>query len=122
PLIRVTAIAVDTGLLTLLRRHLGDVTVTGLEINIPPRPESDGRPPGASDPGVQRDRSGRTNFVTSARDIVIDRLLSSDARLVIIPRERTKPSRVWAIHELEMRSVSFGRAMPFDATLTNAIP
>jgi hypothetical protein len=29
---------------------------------------------------------------------------------------------VWAIHELEMRSVAFARAMPFDAKLTNAIP
>jgi hypothetical protein len=49
-------------------------------------------------------------------------LVSSDARLVIIPRERQKPPKVWAIHELEMRSVSFARAMPFDAKLTNAIP
>jgi hypothetical protein len=29
---------------------------------------------------------------------------------------------VWAIHDLHMRSVSFDNAMPFEATLTNAVP
>jgi AsmA-like C-terminal region len=122
PLIRVSAISVDTGLLTLLRRHVEDVAVTGLEINIPPRTDGDGSPPAAGDPGGQRDQSSGTDLVASAGDLVIDHLHAVDARLVIIPRERARPSRVWAIHKLEMRSVSFGRAMPFDATLTNAVP
>jgi len=41
---------------------------------------------------------------------------------VIIPNERDKPSRVWQIHQLAMQSVTFDRPMPFEATLTNAVP
>jgi hypothetical protein len=54
--------------------------------------------------------------------VVVDNLVSRDARLVIIPRKENKRPKVWEIHALDMRTVSFDRAMPFDATLTNAIP
>src|SRR4029453_12382102 len=54
--------------------------------------------------------------------LVIDNLLTKDAELVIIPRRANKRPKIWAIHNLHMRSVSFDRAMPFEATLTNGVP
>jgi len=113
PLIRVSRMSVDSGLLNLWRRHVGEVAVAGLEISISPRRGKENEP---------ADKDRRSRDVAYPRDIVIDRLISNDARLVIIPREKQKPPKVWAIHALDMRSVSFARAMPFDATLTNAIP
>ncbi len=56
------------------------------------------------------------------RAFVIDELQSVDGRLGIIPHDKNKDPRVWAIHRLRMRGVSFDRAMPFEATLTNAVP
>src|SRR6185503_10030147 len=53
---------------------------------------------------------------------IIDNLVTADARLVIIPRKENKQPKVWAIHDLHMRNVSFDQPMPFEATLTNGVP
>ena len=112
PLIAVKSLSVKGGFLALWRKHVGAVTLTGLEINVPADRETlAGRPT-----GTPRDDN------SDAREIVIDELVATDARLVILQRETEKPPRVWAIHQLRMRSVAFDRAMPFEATLTNAIP
>jgi len=119
PLIIVKSLSVDAGFRGLLRKHVGKVTLTGLEINIPPDRAPDDQRVGTSggdSAGQSRDRNA------DARDIVIDELVSTDARLVIVPRKKEKPPMMWAIHQLNMRSVSFDRSMPFEAALTNAIP
>jgi len=41
---------------------------------------------------------------------------------VIVPMNPAKQPKVFTIHSLELVSVGFGRAIPFTATLTNAIP
>jgi hypothetical protein len=88
------------------------VHLEGLEIQIPPDragvdldPDVSGEP----DPG-------------SGREIVVDALLATDARVVFLPRETFKAPRVWAVHALRMTSVSARSSMPFTATLTNAVP
>ncbi len=53
---------------------------------------------------------------------MIDELRSVKARLAIIPAEAGKGPKVWDIHDLRMQSVSLDAAMPFEATLTNAVP
>jgi hypothetical protein len=42
--------------------------------------------------------------------------------VVIVPRNPLKAPKVWAIHTLRLNRVGAGRAMPFDAVLTNAVP
>lgn len=106
PFLVVRKLTVDADVMGLWRKHVRQVALEGLEINIAPNPGGDdGRRP-----------------TFDAKDVVVDRLVSRDGRLVIIPRAREKSPRVWAIHDLTMQSVSFGRAMPFEATVTNAIP
>jgi hypothetical protein len=118
PLISVKSLSVDAGFPGLFRKHVGKVTLAGLEINIPPHGE-----PGDPDQTPGYDAAGQNSSGNAdARTIVLDELVSTDARLVIIPRTKDKPPKVWAIHQLHMRSVSFDRPMPFEATLTNAIP
>jgi hypothetical protein len=119
PLIIVRNLSVDAGFPGLLRKHVGKVTLTGLEINITTDRAPDDQVAGKSggdSAGQSRDRNA------DAKDIVLDELVSADARLVIVPRKKDKPPKVWAIHQLTMRSVSFDRPMPFEAALTNAIP
>ena len=53
---------------------------------------------------------------------MIDRLDTNDARLIIIPRKKEKPPKIWAIHHLRMHNVGVDEAMPFEATLTNGVP
>lgn len=119
PLIIVKSLSVDAGFPGLLRKHVGKVTLTGLEINIPPDRAPGGPLAGKSggdSAGQRRDRNA------DAKDIIIDELESTDARLVLVPRDKDKTPKMWAIHQLHMRSVSFDRPMPFTAVLTNAIP
>ena len=126
PLISVKTFAVNADLVGLVRKHVADVTLTGLEIDIQPGRHPDDN----ADQGVRK--PGRTDATDSgkqeegwrsrARGLIIDNLTSHDATLAIIPSKPDKAPKIWAIHTLHMRTVAFDRAMPFVATLTNGIP
>ena len=49
-------------------------------------------------------------------------MISTDTRLVIIPKEQGKDPKIWAIHRLRMHDLGVDQSMPFEATLTNAVP
>ena len=51
-----------------------------------------------------------------ARDVVIDKLDTVDARLIIIPGHEGKAPKIWAIHQLQMHDVGVNQSMPFEAT------
>jgi hypothetical protein len=124
PLISVKTLDIHADLVGLVRKHVAQVQLYGLEIDIPPKEHDDDRAGGAGKAGEagKADKAGGAEKVRAARDVLIDNLVSTDARLVIIPRKPGKEPKIWEIHKLHMRSVSFDRSMPFDATLTNAIP
>src|SRR5712692_2155984 len=113
PFISIRAFSADTGFVSLWRRHVSRLELTGLDIEIPPDHHK---------PDHQKIEGERSIAPDGEREVVIDDLESRDARLTIIPESKEKPSRVWAIHELRMHQLGFDRAMPFEATLTNAIP
>lgn len=111
PLISVKHFYVEGDVLGLLRRHIAKVSIDGLDIEIPPDADQDND---RGDAGAHKSELPRT--------LIIDELVTADGRLAILPRKTNKNPKVWAIHTLRMRSVGFGKAMPFDATLTNAVP
>src|SRR5262245_45222883 len=120
PLISIAHFSAESGVMSLLHRHISRVDIDGLDIEIPPdRNRDDSAAPGPSRParpepaGVSAD---------AARSVVIDHLVASAARLTIIPKEAGKAPKVWDIHDLRMATVSTGTAMPFEATLDNAVP
>jgi len=116
PLISLARFSVDASVAGLMRRHVAHANVSGLVITIPP---GEDREPAAAAPSAARSRAeGRL----LGRDVVIDTLDTTDAQVVIVPRNRQKAPKVWAIHTLRLNRVSAGLAMPFDATLTNAVP
>ena len=112
PLISIARFFATGSVASLLRRHISRITISGLDIQIPPDRNHDG---GQT---VESDRHGDND----ARTLVIDDLLSSDAHLSIIPDEPGRDPKVWSIHRLHMTSVGFDRAMPYEAVLTNALP
>jgi len=106
PLISIRRFTVTGSVLGLLRGHATRMTIEGLDIQIPP------------DRKFDRDRKEEPQAISS---FVIDELVSVDARLAILPREAGRRGKVWNIHHLRMLSVG-NESMPFEATLTNAIP
>jgi hypothetical protein len=107
PLISIKSFSVEGGVLGVLRKHVSTVTLEGLQIQIPPRDHDD----------TNDDKPLKLKAA-----YIIDNLVTKDAELIIIPRKQGKQPKVWAIHDLHMRSVSFDHAMPFKATLTNGVP
>jgi len=120
PLISVQQFTVDADLVGLLRKHVAHVQLEGLKIVIPPgtHHHDDSPEPVAT--------SGGSSSVSIDKDIVVDVLESANAQLVTMPDEsdarKGKRPRVWAIHVLKMHDVGAASSMPFDATLTNAVP
>src|SRR5262249_15167682 len=132
PLIAIKDFVVDADLLGVWRKHVAFVRVNGLDISIPPDEDDNDddsdhsthslhgeRRPAAPDRNAA---AARPPDDAVAGGVAIDTLETSDARLIIVPREAGKQPKVWAIHALTMHDVSGSSAMPFQATLTNGVP
>jgi hypothetical protein len=115
PLVSVKSFSVDGTVMGLYRKHVSRMELVGLDIQIPPGDHSENPPD-----DVHTDQSSAAERLRG--DVVVDQLVSTDARLVIIPREKDKSPKVWSIHRLRMHNVGIAQAMPFEATLTNAVP
>jgi hypothetical protein len=112
PFIEIRHFEVTGGLFGMLRkqRRFRSVNLEGLVITIPPRTRDD------KEAGV------KTASTVGDGPVLIDRVEAKDAKLIIVPKNPLKDPKVFAIHNLQLESVGFNRAMPFIATLTNPIP
>src|SRR5262249_41416877 len=118
PLITIPHFSAESSLTSFLHRHISRVDIEGLDIQVPPQ-----RGKAAQQPGARTDAvDDETPQSTLVHGVVVDDLYSMGARLTIIPSEEGKDPKVWAIHDLHMKSVAAGHSMPFEATLTNAVP
>jgi AsmA-like C-terminal region len=111
PFIEVRHFEVAGGLFGLLhrQRRFTSVELSGLRITIPPRTPDDRA-------------AGKEAGSAIAGPVLIDRIESKDAQLIIVPKDPRKEPKIFAIHNLLLESVGFNRTMPFIATLTNPIP
>lgn len=113
PLVNIESFSVEGGLIGMLSRprRFANITLSGLEINIPPGgidvKRKDDAPPAAE--------RGESPFV-------IARLRADGAELRIIPRREGKEPRLFTIHRLDMQSLGIAEKMPFQAELTNPVP
>jgi hypothetical protein len=112
PLVVVRSLDVDLTLRGLLGQVVDDVAIDGMEINIPPRPESGGpRVP------MTREHGG-----SSTPNVVIRHLTARNTRLTVIPRESGKNPKVWDISSLEMRDIATDAPASYTASITNPVP
>ena len=96
------------------RVQLGNVTLVGTDIRIPP---------GGLRPAVSSLDTGTTATRREDRtSIVIDEIISRDARLEIATRKANKLPRVFEIHDLVMHGFGLPEGARFQAGVTNAIP
>lgn len=122
PLIAVNSFTVHANLAGLWRRHVAHVRLDGLKIHIPPRPEDDD-----SGKALEKDPTAvRTTPVEDpnsyVKQVIIDQLEAPDAQLMILRSDPDKPVRTWILHRLHMKSLGMDSAMPYETTLTNAVP
>jgi len=120
PLITVRSFSVDGYLLGVWRKHVARVKLDGLDIQIPP--DADDNPATASRESQDSPTSERRRDARAYDGVVIDTLEADEAQLAVIPRKASKAPRVWAIHTLRMHNVGMNAAMPFKATVKNAVP
>jgi len=116
PLASVKAFELDGGLIGLLSRprRFRSVSLTGLQINIPPGFKA--QHTSSSDSPASDDQ----DYGPAA--VIVDVLKATDASLVLIPRRAGKEPKVFAVHQLTMRPLGRGEKMSFEATVTNPIP
>ena len=107
PFISIDQFYVDAGVFAVLRKHVGTVHADGLKIAVPPS--------GARAPLAQGNRAESTG-------VIVDHFVTHNAQLTFVPRNPERTPLVFAIHELNVRNLGFGRTMPYDARLTNPIP
>lgn len=129
PLITVKSFHVDASLLRLWRKHVDHVQLDGLDINIPPKQirvqqkesarVADANATEAAKPETPEEKRSDP---LKAGGVVLDRVDTNDARLIIIPGKPEKAPRVWAIHHLRMHRLGATKSWPFEATLTNGVP
>lgn len=111
PFIEIRHFEVTGGLFGLFRkqRRFSSVELEGLRITIPPRTADD-------------KQAGSKAASAIEGPVLIDRVVARDAQLIIVPKDPRKEPHIFSIHDLDLESVGFNRAMPFVATLTNPIP
>ncbi len=115
PLIEIRNFSVDANVMDVWRKHVSRVTLAGLTINIATRQDDDTTTTTSDAPDAAAGDMARSGYI-------IDQLDSTDAQLKIIPHDKGKTPRVWAIHQLHMQHVGVNQSMPFQAALTNAVP
>jgi hypothetical protein len=131
PLIVVKSFHVDANLMRLWRKHVDHVQLDGLDISIPPKQvrvqqKEAKRAADAADPDKinKPEPTPEEKRKDPLKDggVVLDRVDTSDARLIIIPGKPDKVPKVWAIHHLLMHDLGATHSWPFEATLTNGVP
>ena len=117
PLLKIRGFVMKGGLFGLVGRprRFRQITLDGLEINIPP---------GGSDFADHYNRAASPESADqpSSSPLHIEELESTDAVLRLIPRRAGKEPREFLIHRLTMQGVGVTQRMPFKAELTNPLP
>jgi hypothetical protein len=122
PLIRIEQLDIDADLVGMWRQHVAHLKLSGLVISIPPHDDDKDNARVVSMEGNRTERYHSDDEPGYASGIVIDELEAPEAQLRILRREPDKQPRTWYLHKLRLKQVGLRTAMPFEATLTNAVP
>ena len=106
---------VDLGALLDTPKTVHRVTLDGLEIQVPPK----GERPSFGSQGTSKDVPAKK---TESSGVVIEEVIIRNARLTILPRNKTKVPLRFDIHDLRLESAGKDVAMKYTAVLTNPKP
>jgi len=91
--------------------HVPAVSITGLEINVPPKE------PRPATPQTKNPEPGEDQT-----KVIIDRVEIKNAKLFMLPRDRSKQPLEFNIHDLHLQSAGKDVPMKYDALLRNPKP
>jgi uncharacterized protein involved in outer membrane biogenesis len=94
-------------------RHVAEVRLQGLRVNIPPGDGVDS--PDKTD-------AQQIDDARKFKQVIIDRFEAPDTVVTLIPRNAAKQPKVFTIHHLTMDSLGINQTIPYIATLTNPVP
>jgi hypothetical protein len=101
---------VDLAALFQQRKTVQNVTIDGMEINIPPK-------------GSRRQSTTEdTEEESWQKNIDIEEVLITNSRLTILPKDPRKVPLKFEIHQVRLESAGQTVSMKYDAALTNAKP
>ena len=109
PLITIDRAALNTNWIALFTKHVSEVRLTGLRIQVPPRQPGAGG--GLSKP-TQKKQSG----------FVVDRMIADGAVLLILPKDPQRDPLEWDMKQLTLHHVGTDDPMQFETVLMNAKP
>lgn len=114
PLISIRKFSTEIAFRELLSRtrHVRKITLEGLTVTMPP---ADARQPVSSRPtrGKKDPRPFR---------VVVDEIVADGAELDMQVQDSNKPPHVFYIRRLRLQHAGLGKAMTYQATLTNPVP
>jgi hypothetical protein len=115
PLIAIDRFEIRGSLRDLLKtpRHVSEVRLQGMQIQIPPGDEVR--------EGEKSDGEGEAEPERLPR-VIIDRFEAPNTVITLIPRKAGKPPKVFTVHHLTMDSLGIDQTIPYIATLTNPVP
>ena len=87
-----------------------NVTIDGMEINIPPKGDHDEPKVKDVDPDSWK------------KNVVIEEVIITNSRLTILPKNQKKKPLKFELHRLRLESAGQSVAMKYTASLTNAVP
>jgi hypothetical protein len=117
PLIRIEHFSFGVGILGLLRptKHISIVEVREMVITIPPREFPEAGNEIAAEPS-------EALHPKALPAVTVDKLICSDADIIILPKDPAKEPLDWAIHNLVIYDLTQGNPSKFLAELTNGKP
>ena len=100
---------VDLGTLFNTSKIVRSVTISGMQINIPPK-------------GERPDLNGNHDDSGINTGVIIQEAIITESVLSIFPKEKNRPPLRFDLHQIKLESVGKDVAMNYDAALTNAKP
>ena len=110
---------IDLGVLLESRRRVARVTLNGMQISIPPKGS---RPRFGSSKKEALAAGDRKEAKKDSGSVIVEEILVTNARLVILPKDTKKIPLTFDIYSLHLDSAGKDVAMKYDAVLTNPKP
>lgn len=98
-------------------RHVSEVRLQGLHVNIAPGDDDD------EDEKKPEKTAAETQAQTKRlQRVIIDRFEAPDTVITLIPKRAGKQPKVFTVHHLVMDGLGVSQTIPYIATLTNPVP
>lgn len=121
PFIQVDQFDVNLGLLSVIRRHVEEVHLDGLHVNVPPRLAA--TMAAAEAAARAADPAGQGTAPPEGKSLFrVDRIITHDALVNFVAKKASGRPLMFEVHKLELLDAGVDEPVSFIAGLTNPVP